>query len=151
MPALLLYGDTERSPAMRHEIPVAIGDGLLFAEVDGRTAILTSWLERDRIAAVLPRAEMLEFNDLGMRALRQLGIGEAIVPGNFPLAIADRLRADGITITIDDDAVAARRRVKAGAELDGIRAAQEAAHAATARAAELLAHAEIGPDGNLRG
>jgi Xaa-Pro aminopeptidase len=47
--------------------------------------------------------------------------------------------------------VAARRRVKAGAELDGIRAAQRAAHAATARAAALLARAEIGPDGNLRG
>ncbi|MGH2894825.1 MAG: hypothetical protein ACRDPM_16395, partial [Solirubrobacteraceae bacterium] len=96
MTALLLYGDTERSPSMRHEVPIAIGDGLLFAEVDGRRAILTSWLERDRIAAVLPDAEILEFYDLGMRALveegftrldaerevvlravRQLGIGEA--------------------------------------------------------------------------
>jgi Xaa-Pro aminopeptidase len=38
MAALLLYGDTERSPALRHEVPVAIGDGLLFAEVGGRTA-----------------------------------------------------------------------------------------------------------------
>src|ERR1700742_1901155 len=169
VPALLLFGDTERSPAMRHEIPVAIGDGLLFAEVDGRTAILTSRLERDRIVAVLPEAEILDFHDLGMRALveegmsrigaerevvlravRQLGIGEAIVPGGFPVAIADRLRADGIVLTVDDDAIATRRRVKAGAELDGIRAAQRAAHAATARAAELLARAEIGPDGNLR-
>jgi Xaa-Pro aminopeptidase len=74
MPALLLYGDTERSPAMRHEVPVAIGDGLLLAEVDGRTAILTSWLERDRIAAVLPDAEMLDFFALGMRALTEEGM-----------------------------------------------------------------------------
>ena len=86
-----------------------------------------------------------------LRAVRQLGIGEAVVPGNFPVAIADRLRADGITLTIDDAALAARRRVKEGAELAGIRAAQTAAHAATARAAELLARAEVGPDGNLRG
>jgi Xaa-Pro aminopeptidase len=169
MPALLLYGDTERSPAVRHEIPVAIGDGLLFAEVDGRTTILTSWLERDRIAAVLPTAEILDFVDLGMRALveegmtrlgaerevvlravRGLGIDEAIVPGDFPVAIADRLRADGIALIVDDELVAARRRVKAGAELAGIRAAQQAAHAATARAAELLARADIDPDGNLR-
>jgi Xaa-Pro aminopeptidase len=169
MSALLLYGDTERSPAMRHEVPIAIGDGLLLAEVDGRTAILTSWLEHDRIAAVLPDAQMLDFFELGMRALteggmtrlqaerevvlravRQLGIGEAIVPGDFPVAIADRLRADGITLTVDDESVAGRRRVKAGAELDGVRAAQRAAHAATARAAELLARAEIGPDGDLR-
>jgi Xaa-Pro aminopeptidase len=170
MSALLLFGDTERSPAMRHEVPIAIGDGLLFAEVDGRAAILTSWLERGRIAAVLPEAELLDFVDLGMRALvedgmtrlgaerevvlravRQLGIGAAVIPGDFPVAIADRLRADGIALTIDDDAVAARRRVKEGAELKGIRAAQRAAHAATARASELLARAEVGADGNLRG
>ncbi len=170
MTALLLYGDTERSPAVRHEVPVAIGDGLLFAEVHGRTTILTSWLERDRVAAALPDAEILEFNELGMRrlveegmtrlgaerevvlrAVRKLGIGEAVIPGDFPVAIADRLRADGIALTIDDDLVAARRRVKEGPELEGIRAAQRAAHAATARAAELLARAEIGPDGNLRG
>ena len=122
---------------------MAIGDGLLFAEVDGRATILTSWLERDRIAAVLPDAEILDFVDLGMRALvedgmtrlgaerevcsarsAQLGIGDAVVPGDFPVAIADRLRADGITLTIDDGVVAARRRVKEGAELAGIRAAQ---------------------------
>jgi Xaa-Pro aminopeptidase len=170
MPALLLFGDTERSPAVRHEIPIAIGDGLLFAQVDDRATILTSWLERGRIAAVLPDAEILDFVDLGVRALaeegmtrldaqrevvlrvvRQLGIGDAIIPGDFPVAIADRLRADGITLTVDDETVAARRRVKAGAELAGVRAAQQAAHAATARAAELLAGAEIGPDGNLRG
>ncbi len=40
--------------------------------------------------------------------------------------------------------------MKAGAELAGIRAAQQAAHAATARAAELLAGADIDPNGNLR-
>jgi Xaa-Pro aminopeptidase len=84
-----------------------------------------------------------------LRALRQLGIGEATVPGDFPFALADRLRAEGISITIDDAAVAARRRVKAGAELAGIRAAQRAAHAAMARAAQLLVRAEIGADGNL--
>jgi Xaa-Pro aminopeptidase len=170
MSALLLYGDTERSPALRHEVPVAIGDGLLFAEVDGRTTILTSWLERGRIAAVLPDAEILDFVDLGVRALaeegmtrlaaqrevvlrvvRRLGISHAIIPGDFPVAIADRLRADEIILAVDDESVAARRRVKAGAELAGVRAAQQAAHAATARAAELLAGAEIGPDGNLRG
>jgi hypothetical protein len=44
MPGLLLFGDTERSAAMRHEIPLAIIDSLLFAEVDGRRVVLTSRL-----------------------------------------------------------------------------------------------------------
>jgi Xaa-Pro aminopeptidase len=81
----------------------------------------------------------------------QLGIADAVIPGDFPVAIADRLRADGVSLTIADELVSRRRRVKQGAELEGIRAAQRAAHAATARASQLLASASIGPDGNLRG
>ncbi len=33
---LLIYGDTERNAALRHELPLAIGDPLLFGIVDGR-------------------------------------------------------------------------------------------------------------------
>jgi Xaa-Pro aminopeptidase len=35
------------------------------------------------------------------------------------------LRDDGIVLTVDDDAVELRRRAKASAELEGIRAAQQ--------------------------
>ena len=103
MPGVLLYGDTERSAAMRHEIPLAIIDPLLFAEVDGRRVVLTSILERDRVARALPDAELLDYFELGWkelvgggmswaeaeretvaRAVRQLGITEAIVPGDLP-------------------------------------------------------------------
>jgi Xaa-Pro aminopeptidase len=167
VPALLLFSDSERAPAMRHEVPVAIGDPFLFVDQAGRRVILTSSLERDRIAAVLPDAELLDFFDFGYRELAQkhapaqaerivvarvlehLGIREAVVPGDFPVGLADVLRGRGVAITVDDARFAARRRVKAGAELDGIRAAQTAAHAAMARAAELLREARPGPDGRL--
>ena len=56
----------------------------------------------------------------------------------MPVAVADRLRADGIVIQPDDRAVAARRRVKSAAELDGIRRAQAAAEAGMRAAAALL-------------
>jgi Xaa-Pro aminopeptidase len=131
--------------------------------------IRTSWLERNRILAVLPDAEILDFIELGMRgfvergmtrlqaereviakAVKQLAISQAVIPGDFPVAIADRLRDDGISLAVDDEVVSARRRVKRGAELDGIRSAQRAADAAMARAAELLAQASVGPDGKLR-
>ena len=42
MPDLLLYGDTVRNPALRHEVPIAIMDPFLYAEVDGRPHVLTS-------------------------------------------------------------------------------------------------------------
>jgi Xaa-Pro aminopeptidase len=164
MTALLLHGDTERSAALRHELPIAIGDSLLFAEVDGRTYVLTSHLERDRLARALPHAELLDLFDLGfkefvaqglssveagreveVRAVQEIGLREAIVPGDFPLALGDRLRQEGVTLTVDDEAVAQRRRKKTPAELDGIRAAQRAAEAGMAAAKALLAQAE--PDG----
>lgn len=169
MRGLLLFGDTERFAALRHEIPLAIIDPLLFAEVDGRPVVLTSMLERDRVARALPDAELLDFFDFGWkdlveggmsfaeadretvtRAVRQIGIDEAIVPGNFPLALGDRLRDEGIVLTVDDNAVELRRRAKSVAELDGIRAAQHAAEAGMTAARELLSRAQPTADGRLQ-
>ncbi len=166
MRALLLYGDTERSAALRHEIPLAIIDPLLFAEVDGRTYVLTSFLEAERVKRALPGVELLDYFELGYkdlvrdgmsladasreveaRAVREIGLEEAMVPGDFPLGLADRLRQDGIVLTVDDAAVELRRRAKTPAELDGMRAAQRAAEAAMAAACELLARAEPAEDG----
>ncbi len=169
MTTLLLFGDTESSPAMRHEIPLSIGDPFMLADIDGRRAVLTNSLERSRIADVAPDAELLDFFELGMpelleqglsrleaqreiaaRAVARLQISSAVISWDFPVAVADRLRADGVQLTVDDDFVAARRRVKAGAELDGVRAAQAAAHAMMATAASILARATPDDAGSLR-
>jgi Xaa-Pro aminopeptidase len=169
MGTLLLYGDTERGSALRHEVPVAIIDALLFVEYDRRIAILTSELERARIKALLPQAEVFDFFALGMRdliaegyareaaarelvvrLLDQLGVRAAVVPADFPIALADRLRAAGVELTVDDASVNLRRRAKRGPELDGVRRAQRAAEAGMAAAAGMLARAEPGPDGRLR-
>src|SRR5215218_724503 len=168
MAALLLYGDTERSAALRHEIPLAIGDPFLFAEVDGRRYVLTSHLESERIRRALPDAELLDYFELGYkelvshgmslpdasreveaRAVREIGLGEAVVPGDFPLGLGDRLRQDGVVLTVDDGAVDLRRRAKTPAELDGIRAAKRAAEAGMSAAAALLARAQPGNEGRL--
>ena len=165
---LLLYGDTEHSAALRHELPIAIIDSLLYAEVKGRRYVLTSHLERDRVDRVLPEAELLDYFELGFRefidrglsfaeagretearAVQEIGIEEAIVPGDFPLALGDRLRAGGVVLTVDDAAVEQRRRAKSPAELEGIRAAQRAAEAGMTAASELLARAEPTADGQL--
>src|SRR5947209_1014631 len=134
MDSLLLFGATDRSAALRHEVPLEIIDPLLFAETGGRRIVLTSRLESDRVARVLPDAEILDMFDLGLRdliteqglsrdratlevaarAVREAGISRATVPGDFPLALADRLRADGVALVVDEAAVEGRRRVKAG-------------------------------------
>src|SRR6266581_709981 len=74
MPGLILYGDTERSAALRHEIPIAIVDPLLYAELDGRAFIEASLLERDRLAAVRPDADLIDIAELGFHELIASGI-----------------------------------------------------------------------------
>lgn len=169
MKGLLLWGDTERSAALRHEVPLAIIDPLLFAEVDGRRYVLTSTLEIERVRRALPGTEVLDFEHLGMkdlveegmshseaereivlRAAGRLGIDAAAVPGDFPLAMGDRLREGGITVLVEDDAVALRRRCKSAAEREGVRRAQRAAEAGMAAAAALLARARPDDGGRLR-
>lgn len=161
MTDVVLYGDTERSAALRHEVPITIIDPFLYAEVDGRVYVTVSPIERDRTAAARPDAQLLELVDLGFyelvrsgisrsevnlelasRAIARTGVREATVDFDFPLAVAERLRADGIVLAVDDDAIKARRRAKSARELAGIRRAQAAAEAGMAAAAALLRRAE---------
>jgi Xaa-Pro aminopeptidase len=154
---VLIYGDTERSPALRHEIPIAIGDPFLYAEAGGRRVVLTSLLERDRIARAVPDVELVLMEHLGLdeliasgrpraeielelcaRLCAQLGMRVAVVPPELPVALADRLRADGLEVRADAAEFEARRRAKNEAELRGVRRAQAAADAGMAAGAALL-------------
>ncbi len=165
MGALLMYGDTERSPSMRHELPVAIGDPFVLAIDDERTWIMCSMLERERIAACRPDAELLDIDDLGFyelldsgisrdelwlelttRAVARTGIRAATVEFEFPLGLAERLRADGVSLTVDDPTVKMRRRSKSEAELNGINRAQRAAEAAMAAARGMLDASKVAGD-----
>ena len=65
--------------------------------------------------------------EVALRAVRRWGIESAVVPGDLPVALADRLRAGGVGVEVDGKAVEARRRAKTPAELEGIRRAQRAA------------------------
>ena len=74
---VLLYGDTIRYPALRHEVPLAIMDPFLFADHEGRALVLTSSLETSRIATALPEAELLTFDELGLYELVADGVPRA--------------------------------------------------------------------------
>src|SRR6476469_9929746 len=146
MTDVLFYGDTERSQAMRHELPISIGDPFLLGMIGGRLHVMVSPLESSRIEQVAPDAAYHDLSDLGFQELREsglkmhqldlelvsraaaaMGVREAVVDPEMPVAVADRLRADGIVLRPDHDAVASRRRVKSPAELAGIRRAKTAA------------------------
>ena len=82
------------------------------------------------------------------RAAAHAGLTQAAVPNTFPAGHLDRLRRDGVELTVDQAVFDERRRVKAGAELEGIRSAQRAAEAGLAAGVALMRQAENG-DGVL--
>jgi Xaa-Pro aminopeptidase len=165
----LFHGDTQRSAAMRHELPVAIGDPFLLGVIDGRLHVMVSNLERERVAAAAPDAVLHDIGDLGFyqllksgmnfdemdvelaaRAAAAMGVREAIADPEMAVVVADRLRADGIVLHPDHQAISARRRRKSAAELAGIRRAQVAAQAGMRAAAELLRESEPRDDRLVR-
>jgi Xaa-Pro aminopeptidase len=159
MTDVLIYADSMHAAEMRHEVPVPIPDPFLYLEHDGeRHAVVTSFeisrieplgivchpLEEfgydDLLAQGLPRHEVL-MRTL-VQAVQQLGISEAIVPHDFPLELADRIRATGVQVTPDKEAFSQRRRVKNETELAGIRKAQRGTEAGMAAARDMLRAAE---------
>ena len=165
MAEYLIYGDTLRSPAMRHEVPLGIGDPFLYLETNGRRVVVTNPLEDDRIAEAAPDLERLLADDLGLddliakglqrevvyrelfaRAVDRVGIRAAIVPPEFPIALADRLRDTGVELTPDDEEFETRRRRKTAAEMAGIRRATAAGLAGLAECARALREASIDGD-----
>jgi Xaa-Pro aminopeptidase len=142
-----MYADTFRSPELRHEVPVGIPDPFLYVEHGGVKHIAIGSMEIPRLAALglfeLHPAEEYGSDELirsglsypevrqevVLRAVRGLGVTSSVVPETFPLWLADRLRAEGVELTVDADFFDDRRRVKTEDELAGIRRAQRAAEA----------------------
>ena len=156
MTDILIYGDTVRSPELRHEIPLTIPDPFLYAERGGERHVYISSLEiararelrdihahayeevgRDELIASGMHREDI-YKPLAVHACTALGIESALVPRHFPVDLADYLRAQGIELTPDRETFDNRRRVKTETEIAGIRRAQRACEAALDAVREFL-------------
>ena len=146
MPDLLIYGDTIRSPELRHEVPVPVPDAFIYAEKDGDRYVFVGSLEIPRIEG-LNGIVTVPLEDLGIdelvlarpplvRGRARAGSArvpkdrrwrDAVTPRGFPLDAADHLRASGIALEPHGELFDERRRVKNEAELAGIRRAQAGA------------------------
>ena len=142
MPDVLIVADTLRSPELRHEVPVAIGDPFVYLECDGARHIFVSSFEIPRLQGlddvtigpfeVLGIDELIASGmswhemdpELALRACRKLELRDAVVPPKFPVDIADHLRENGVALTVDRGLFETRRRSKNAAELAGVRRAQ---------------------------
>jgi Xaa-Pro aminopeptidase len=158
---VLIHADTVRSATLRHEVPLAIIDPFSYLEADGRRVVVISSLEADRVAEVAPDIEIVDPYELGwdellaqglnwdqgnvelaLRACGKLGLTRVRVPGTTGVALADRLREEGIEVVVDDAEFTRRRRAKNEMEIAGVRRAQAAATHAMGIAADMLRRAE---------
>jgi Xaa-Pro aminopeptidase len=168
MTDVLIYADTTRSPAMRHEIPLPVPDPFLYVEHDGRRVVVVTSFERERIGAAAPDVEALPPEQFGWdqlirggtppdaawlevqaRALREIGVAAAAVPHDFPIELADHFRAQGIGIAVDRDLFEGRRRRKNATEIAGLRRAQRACEAALDAARGMLRDVSVADGGAL--
>jgi Xaa-Pro aminopeptidase len=166
MPDVLIFGETVTSPSMRHEVPVSIGDDFVYVERNGTRLVAVASLETPRLGG--NGLEVHAFEDFGyddliaqglnreralveiaLRACRDAGVTSAAVPPDFPVAVADHLRANGIDLSPDSELFVQRRRSKNEAELAGIRRAQRGTEEAMAAAREMFRRAEISGDAVL--
>jgi Xaa-Pro aminopeptidase len=148
VPDVLIFGDTIRSPELRHEVPLPIPDPFVYVEKDGGRCVFVGSLEVPRIEG-LDRVRVVSFDALGLdeliegglspqeldrelvlRACRRVDLAEAVTPRDFPLDTADFLRANGVSLRAEGALFDERRRAKSPAELEGIRRAQTAAERA---------------------
>jgi Xaa-Pro aminopeptidase len=166
VPDVLILADTLRSPELRHEVPVTVPDPFLYVERNGDRHVVISPLEVQRVQGhdgLQPHpyekfgwdqlvAQGLSMEEVELetyvRACKELGVEDAVVPPTFPLEVADRLRENGIQVRADRDVFVQRRRVKTPAEIEGIKRAQRGAEAGMDAARELFRRAEIG-DGSV--
>ena len=161
---VLIFADSFRSADMRHAVPLGVPDPFLYAERNGTRHIFTSSMEAVRLRELglfeVHVREELGFDELmdsgigsrevgaqlALRAVASVGLRRVSVPETFPIWLADRLRAEGVELDVDQDLFDDRRRAKTDAQIAGIRRAQRAAEAAMDACRELLRRAEIRGD-----
>ena len=128
MADVLIWDSTERSPELRHELPIGIADPFLYVERDGVRHVVIGSLEIPRVqeldgveihpleefgsdelirSGLTREAALLE---IAARASTALGVERAAVPAMFPLQVADRLRAEGIELEPKRELFDLRRR-----------------------------------------
>jgi Xaa-Pro aminopeptidase len=160
MTDVLICADPLRSPEMRHEVPVVAPDRFLYLERNGERHVVITPFEVERVEGqdglhphpfeefgwdeFVKQGIPMEEVELAtyVRAVKELGVRNAIVPASFPLELADRLRADGVELNADRETFVRRRRVKNETELAGIRRAQRGAEAGMDAARKLFRRAE---------
>ena len=135
-------------------------DPFIFARIDGRKVLVMSDLEVDRARSESSADEVLSLSKLLSQAksngvaqpgvvevldllFKERQVGRLRVPANFPVSLADRLRAKGYVLEIAKDPIFPERMIKSPEEVAAIRETQLLTESAVKSAMDVIAQAEI--------
>lgn len=138
-------------------------DGVLYFETGREKGLILSQLEYARAKSeaargvqVFSREEFLDDNsadrsDLAvLRSLTErLGVTRWSVPSDFPLALADALREQGIAVCAVSDPFFPKRQIKTASELRKIAEAERATEESMRHARDLIREAKVNSKGVL--
>lgn len=156
--ATLIIAASEADANLYYATRFLAPDPFIFLEVAGEKVLLLSDLEIDRgrqqaaVQAVLPLSryedearrtgEGTGLAAAAARLLRERGVSAVQVPANFPLGLADDLRARGVTVRAKPDPFYEARTVKTAEEVAAIGHALAATEGAMDVATSALRAAE---------
>lgn len=156
--ALLLLASGENSPDMRYAAGFSTPDDFILFQTENVNYAVMSELEYDRAKAFAGKnCRILAESDFGgpdrMKVFQNIkerfGIDGFLVPGNFPLLWADKLRQSGIPVTVQEGAFFPKREFKTPEEAAMIEASERGAIKGFLRGREVLGEASVADDGKL--
>ena len=157
----LIVADSERDADMLYATRMFVGDPFIFLEQNGRRTILLSDLEIDRgkrqaqVDEIVPLSDIERevqggskkapsFAKVVLHFLRKRGVRSALVPANFPLALAEELSSEGIRLQTTKELFWPEREAKTDEELKLLRHALSITEKGMARGIEVLAASKPG-------
>ena len=158
--ALLIVAASEQDANLYYATKFWAPDSFIFAQINGRKILVMSDLEVDRAKAESRVDEVLSLSKLQTEAkkksassagtpevldvlFKERGVRAAEVPATFPIALADRLRALGYTLTVRKDPFFPERMIKRKEEIEAIREAIRLTEGAIKSAVDVITQADI--------
>ncbi|OLC58062.1 MAG: hypothetical protein AUH85_01795 [Chloroflexi bacterium 13_1_40CM_4_68_4] len=164
---LLIHSNSYDDASMLHASGFLATDPFTYLETNGHRVILTSALEAGRARKQSRATAIREMDEFGIqnlvretkswdeayaaaldRFLAEYGVRDALVPREFPLYLAELLRAHGVHLEVAPE-LAEQRRRKTDDEVAAIEETQRASEAGFDAAVRMLREADIARDGSL--
>ena len=158
--ALLIVAASEQDANLYYATGFWAPDPFIFVQAGGRKILVMNDLEVDRARSESRVDEVLSLSKLQRQArkngassagtaevldllFKERGVKQAEVPAGFPVALADRLREKGYSLSVRHDPFFPERMVKKPEEVEAIREAIRLTEDAIRTAVGVIAESEI--------